>query len=226
MKKLSMLVDKSLVVAEESWESGARYRLLEPVRQYSREKLEESEEEEQTRYRHAEWYLTLAEEAEKESNGPGFQGWLDRLETERDNLRAALRWSLDEGDAELGLRLAGTLWLFWFTRGHSLEGWGWLEKRISLGGSPAAKAKALNGAGWITMWQGEPRSELTRREQEVALLVARGLTDRQVSTKLSISERTAGNHVATILRKLGVRSRAQIATWATERQLLTPADPD
>jgi serine/threonine-protein kinase PknK len=69
---------------------------------------------------------------------------------------------------------------------------------------------------------GEPMGNLTRREQEVALLVARGLTNRQVSTELGISERTAANHVARTLRKLGLRSRAQIASWATERQLLRP----
>jgi DNA-binding CsgD family transcriptional regulator len=71
----------------------------------------------------------------------------------------------------------------------------------------------------------EPPTALTRREQEVAVHVARGLTNRQVSAELGISERTAGNHVAGILRKLGLRSRAQIATWATERRLLAP-DPD
>jgi len=63
--------------------------------------------------------------------------------------------------------------------------------------------------------------ELTLREREVVVLVARGLTNRQISTELSISERTAGNHVAKILRKLRLRSRAQIATWATETQLPT-----
>jgi non-specific serine/threonine protein kinase len=67
--------------------------------------------------------------------------------------------------------------------------------------------------------------KLTRREQEVAVLVAGGLTNRQISTELGISERTVGNHVARILRKLGLRSRAQIASWTTERQLLAP-DPD
>lgn len=69
---------------------------------------------------------------------------------------------------------------------------------------------------------GEPMGRLTGREQEVAVLVARGLTNRQVSAELGISERTAGNHVARILRKLGLRSRTQIATWATDRHLLTP----
>jgi len=65
-----------------------------------------------------------------------------------------------------------------------------------------------------------PTSELTAREREVAALVARGLTNRQISTSLCISERTAGNHVGRILGKLGLRSRAQIAAWATERDLL------
>jgi DNA-binding NarL/FixJ family response regulator len=69
---------------------------------------------------------------------------------------------------------------------------------------------------------GVPLSRLTPREQEIAALVAQGLTNRQMSTELSISERTAANHVAKILSKLGLRSRAQIAAWATERNLLTP----
>jgi DNA-binding NarL/FixJ family response regulator len=69
---------------------------------------------------------------------------------------------------------------------------------------------------------GKPKDVLTVREQEVALLAARGLTNRQVSTQLGISERTAGNHVARILRKLELRSRAQIAGWANESRLLTP----
>ncbi|MBA2535799.1 MAG: response regulator transcription factor [Rubrobacter sp.] len=67
---------------------------------------------------------------------------------------------------------------------------------------------------------GEPASNLTRREEEVAVLVARGLTNRQISAELSISERTAGNHVARMLRKLGLGSRTQIAAWAAEQGLL------
>jgi DNA-binding NarL/FixJ family response regulator len=69
---------------------------------------------------------------------------------------------------------------------------------------------------------GKPKDVLTVREQEVAILAARGLTNRQVSTQLGISERTSGNHVARILRKLELRSRAQIAGWANESRLLTP----
>jgi DNA-binding CsgD family transcriptional regulator len=68
----------------------------------------------------------------------------------------------------------------------------------------------------------DPTGNLTRREREVATLVARGLTNRQVAEELSISERTVANHVAKMLSKLGLRSRAQIATWANERKLLAP----
>jgi DNA-binding NarL/FixJ family response regulator len=71
----------------------------------------------------------------------------------------------------------------------------------------------------------EPLSNLTHREQEVADLVTQGLTNRQISTELGISERTAGNHVTKILRKLELQSRAQIATWTTEHRLITP-DPN
>jgi DNA-binding NarL/FixJ family response regulator len=74
--------------------------------------------------------------------------------------------------------------------------------------------------------QDEPTDDLTRREQEIALLVARGLTNRQISRELSISERTAGNHVAKILKKLGLRSRTQIASWATETQLPNTSRPE
>jgi DNA-binding CsgD family transcriptional regulator len=76
------------------------------------------------------------------------------------------------------------------------------------------------------MPSGEPMGKLTSREQEVALLVAQGLTNRQISTRLGISERTASNHVAKILSKLGLRSRAQIATWATGSQLPTSLHRD
>lgn len=147
---LSSLVDKSLVVFRDE-----RHRLLEPVRQYAGQKLEESGEREQVRQRHALWCLELAEEAEPELTGPDQTWWMDRLETEHDNLRVALGWALDGGGPELGLRLAGLLWLFWYTRGHSGEGRRWLELGIKEAGDGNArlKAKALNGAGWTSIFQ-------------------------------------------------------------------------
>ena len=104
---LSGLVEKSLVVARERQESGVRYRMLEPVRQYAREKLEEHGEGEEARLRHATFFLTLAKEAEPRLQGPEDTMWLERLESEHDNMRAALSWALESEEAELALRLGG-----------------------------------------------------------------------------------------------------------------------
>jgi non-specific serine/threonine protein kinase len=145
---LTHLVDKSLVVAEE--ENGrTRYRFLETVRQYARDRLLESGEAEELRGRHLKWFLGLVECAEPEFRGPNLMIWLDRLEAERDNIRAALEWSLESDKGEEGLRLAGALWHFWYTRGYWNEMSRWLEETLlrSRGASASARAKALGGAG-------------------------------------------------------------------------------
>jgi predicted ATPase/DNA-binding SARP family transcriptional activator/DNA-binding CsgD family transcriptional regulator len=153
---LSGLVDKSLVVAEARQESRVRYRLLEPVRQYAREKLEESGEAEEARHRHASFFLALAEEAEPRLRGPEDLEWLERLETEHDNLRAALSWALVGEEAELGLRLAGALWTFWEARGYYGEGLAWLKRVLARGDRvSAARIKALEGEGWLSISSGE-----------------------------------------------------------------------
>ena len=152
---LASLVDKSLVLVDQQEE--IRYRLLETVRQYGREKLEESGEAERVRRRHANYYLALAEEAERGLSGSDQAPWLARLETEHDNLRAALRWSLGGGEAEPGLGLAAALWSFWYTRGHLSEGRRWLESAVFENGRlrTRTKARALGGAGYIALFQGE-----------------------------------------------------------------------
>jgi predicted ATPase/DNA-binding CsgD family transcriptional regulator len=152
---LSRLVDKSLVVAREEG-SETRYRLLETVRQYGREKLDGSEEEVEAGRRHADFFRGFAEEAGRELDGPDQGRWLSRLETEHDNLRAALAFSLGEGgDAGSGVRLAAAMWPFWFARGYLSEGRRWLESIISRSdpAAPRARAKALNGAGWLAAYQ-------------------------------------------------------------------------
>ncbi len=174
---LSSLVDKSLVVAGVS--EPARYRLLEPVRQYAWERLEESGEAEEVRRRHALWCMELAERAEPELTGPDQVRWLERLEPEHDNIRSALGWAFDAKETELGLRLAASLWLFWYTRGHTSEGRGWLERGISgLGtGAPQLRAKALNGAGWIALFQ--PDYDGAEAFLEESLALYRELEDKE-----------------------------------------------
>jgi predicted ATPase/DNA-binding SARP family transcriptional activator/DNA-binding CsgD family transcriptional regulator len=169
LELLTMLVDKSLVVAEESWERGARYRLLEPVRQYAREQLDVSGEAEAIGSRHAEFFLALAEEAEPELKGPQQVEWLDRLETEHDNLRAALSWSLGRG-ADLGPRMAVALCLFWYTRGYLSEGRTYLEA-VARSDVVATRerARALDGLGWIAEPQGDYGRARTAYEESLVL---------------------------------------------------------
>jgi hypothetical protein len=154
---LSGLVEKSLVVARGNDEGGVRYRLLEPVRQYALERLEESGEAEAAQRAHALYFLDLSEEAEPELLGPREAKWYDRLEEEHDNIRAALSWSLEGADPDLGLRLAGAIWWFWHRHGHLREGLRWLEGALAKegGASATARVKALGGIGWLAFGLGD-----------------------------------------------------------------------
>jgi len=150
---LASLVDKSLVLVVERG-GEARYRLLETARQYGREKLEESDEAECVRRRHAEYYLALAEETEPDQREQGT--WLERLGTEHDNFRAAPGWALgpqaNAEAAELGVRLAATLRRQGFWAAYGLgEGLAWLERGLGSGYVLPAplRAEALGNAGWI-----------------------------------------------------------------------------
>ncbi len=171
LELLSGLVEKSLVVVAETTEKGeVRYRLLEPIRHYARQKLEESEEAEVVRRWHAEFFLALAEEAEPKLRGPEQGRWLDRLEPEHDNLRAALDWSA-ERRAESGLRLCAALWQFWYVRGFLSEGRRRLEEGIARYPAAPAKvrAKAFDGAGWLAQAQGDYESARALYEEQLEL---------------------------------------------------------
>jgi non-specific serine/threonine protein kinase len=148
------LVNKSLVVVEGQG-GEVRYRLLETVRQYGQEKLVEAGEESILCKRHLDWFLALAERSEPELWRLEQIAWLDLLDIEHDNLRAALEWALGSGEAEVGLRLTGALGRFWFVRGYWSEGRRWLERALSrgTGASASACAKALDGAGVLAWLQ-------------------------------------------------------------------------
>jgi predicted ATPase/DNA-binding SARP family transcriptional activator/DNA-binding CsgD family transcriptional regulator len=169
LELLSHLVDKSLVVAKENWETGARYRLLEPIRQYAREKLKVSGEDEAVGRRHTEFFLALAEKAEPELSRSQQAEWLDRLETEHDNLRAALSWALGR-EIDSGFRLAGALCRFWHTRGYLSEGRRYLEAVASSAAVPATvRAKVLDGLGWIAEPQGDYERARVAYEESLEL---------------------------------------------------------
>jgi predicted ATPase/Tfp pilus assembly protein PilF len=121
------LIEQSLVVAEED---GDRYRMLETVREYARDRLLESGEGEQWRDRHLAHFLALAEEARPKLDGAEQQSWLERLDRELDNLRSALTWATG-ADAVSGMRLASACQRFWQIRGYAREGLGWLARMLS-----------------------------------------------------------------------------------------------
>jgi non-specific serine/threonine protein kinase len=177
---LTSLVDKSLVVFEAREAAKGRYRLLEMVRQYAAEGLQASGEAEQIRTRHRDWFLALAEEAEPNLKGAEQANWLQRLEREHANLRAALAFSAtDAQGAQAGLRLAGTLYRFWQLRGDFSEGRGYLGKALAREGAQeatVARAKALNGAGGLAFSQGDYTSASALYEQ--ALMLQRELGDQ------------------------------------------------
>jgi predicted ATPase/class 3 adenylate cyclase/DNA-binding CsgD family transcriptional regulator len=151
------LVDKGLL-REEVTGGEPRFYMLETVHEYAREKLEESGEAEELRMLHAQYFLSLAEEAEPQLKGGGQQEmWLERLEREHNNLRSALSWTLDSGQVELALRLCGALGEFWYHRGHVTEGQRWLQSTLAQRNvaSGVRQAKALALAGWLAWEQGD-----------------------------------------------------------------------
>jgi predicted ATPase len=154
---ISSLVDKSLLRQEEGPNGEPRFVMLETVHEYAREKLRQSGEAEEIKRVHAEFFLTLAEEAYPQLKGANQLEWLERLEVEHDNMRAALSWSLERKKAEVALKLGGALWLFWLLRDYHSEGRRWLEAALAMGGrgSPEVRAMALAGAGWLAREQGD-----------------------------------------------------------------------
>ncbi|MFN8540403.1 MAG: LuxR C-terminal-related transcriptional regulator [Thermomicrobiales bacterium] len=152
---LSRLADKSLILVD--LRSGeARYRLLETLRQYGYERLVEAGEEEAARRRHLAWYLALAERADAGLIGPQQVIWLDRLEREHDNLRAALSWSLERGDGAQAAQLGAHIWHFWLFRGYLSEGRRWLERALAQVQTPVAlRAAVLRGASLLALYQND-----------------------------------------------------------------------
>jgi tetratricopeptide (TPR) repeat protein len=151
---LSNLIDKSLVVVDD--QSGdPRYRLLLTVRQYAGERLREAGDEE-VAVRHRDWYLKVAEQAEEELKGAGQVEWLNRLDAEKDNLRAALGHALLTAPAT-GLRASGALWRFWTVRAHYAEGRDWLNRllKAEADDSTLERAKALRAAGALASNQSD-----------------------------------------------------------------------
>jgi predicted ATPase/class 3 adenylate cyclase len=174
---LTSLVDKSLIRRVEPPGLPSRFSMLETIREFGQEQLEASGDLELVLRRHAEHFLALAEEAEPHLIAADQGEWLDRCDQEHANLRAALRWAIDRGDAGAAQVAAGALWRFWQQRGHLAEGRRWLPEVLAMPsgqGPTAARAKALAGAGGMAWWSDRAAA---RAPYEEALAIERELGD-------------------------------------------------
>ncbi len=201
LEYLELLQDGSLVLAREQRDGAMRFRMLETVRERAAELFREESADRRAASgrRHAGYFLHLAEQAEPQLLGAQQADWLDRLEAEHDNLRAALTFCQSNGDgraAQAGLRLAGALWRFWYIHGHVAEGRERLAAVLARtetssagnGDDPQeddsqeqeradARARALNGAGNLADHQGD--YDAARAFYEECLELRRGYGDRE-----------------------------------------------
>ena len=213
---MTELVSKSLVVANQDTGHDTRYHLLEIVRQYTYEKIKEAKEESAIRNRHLDFFVTFAEDVEPRLKGAQLSVWLNRLETDRDNLRAALDWALSTGDLEKQARLASALARFWVIRGPMMEGRRWLESVFSHSEDlpPSIRGRTYLATGLLAFNQGEYMAALPLLEHSLSL--ARELNDGQLIAEslrmLGITIHNLGDSVKsrellteglTIFRKLG-----------------------
>jgi predicted ATPase/class 3 adenylate cyclase len=174
---LSHLVDKSLVQVEAD---DGRYRLLETVRQYAEEQLAAAQERDETRSRHLAFFVDFAEEASPHLMGSDQGAWLERLDTERENILFALQWcDRAEGGGELGLRLLCAVRVYWFTRGLGLLGMRVMAEALGRPGAQERtllRCKALDAAAWLGYFTG--RYGDAQRYEEEGLSIAREIEDR------------------------------------------------
>ncbi len=190
---LTSLVDKSLVVF--STEGGGRYRLLETIRQYASIRAEEAGSVELTAGKHSAWFLKFAQEVDPHLRGSNQADWLERLEIEHDNVRAALanclpdRAASSDSRPDEGLALCGALWWFWHVRGYLREGRSWLERALAFSAAPSeARAEALTGLGMLAL-QGNDL-QTTERAYTEALDIRRTTSN---SRGIAVSLTNLGN---------------------------------
>jgi predicted ATPase/DNA-binding CsgD family transcriptional regulator len=176
---IASLLDKSFLLPGKQEGEEPRLLMLETIREYGLEVLEASGEMENTRWAHAAYYLGLAEEAERERTTAQQAIWLDRLEREHDNLRAALHWLIEQEEREMALRLCGALSWFWRVRAHASEGRQWLKRALleSDGVEASVRAKAFFVAAELAFYEGD--LEGSRRLLEESLTLCRKLGDKQ-----------------------------------------------
>lgn len=200
LHRLARLVDASLIQVQSVEAPGAeaRFRLLETVREYAREQLVMLGEAEDTRRQHATTFRDLAEEARAHLRGPQQATWLDRLERDHDNLRAALSWAIERNDAELSGRLAASLWPFWYHRGHIREGRALLDAALALPVGPdhvAIRVDMLQGSSLLALRHGDFAAARSFAEEGVRIAREHGdrTSLREILSVLGFVARVQGD---------------------------------
>jgi predicted ATPase/DNA-binding SARP family transcriptional activator len=207
---LNSLSNKSLVRPL----GDGRFELHEVLRQYAYGQLVAVGAAETTERRHAEYFLALAEEAELGIQGTEESRWLAILDREHDNLRAALRWAMQQAESELALELAGGLWRYWYMRGYASEGRQWLEAALAVAAAETdqprqARAKALDGAGVLAFQQGD-------QAQAGAAYAAAGGLYRALADQAGLA--TVLNHIGLLRMEYGENALA-IQAYAESTEL-------
>jgi predicted ATPase len=175
LQGLGALIDASLVRQDASADE-ARFRMLETIREYALEQLARDNELPAARARHLAYFVVLGERANPHLNGGSeYTAWLQRLAVEEDNLRVALRWCIDTGDVENGLRLGTAVGRYWYVEGSPTEGHEWMQAILHLvgeAGEPALRAPALNSAALLALARGEYASAQILLEESLRLATA------------------------------------------------------
>jgi predicted ATPase/DNA-binding NarL/FixJ family response regulator len=199
---LSSLVNKSLIVAETLAHAQARYRLLESIREYALDQMQDGSETDSLRDRHLEYFTAQAEENTKKLHSEYQKLWLNWMEIEHDNFRAALEWSLKSEQIETGVRLANALYEFWAARGYVLEGFNWYERFFAQqkdGTSGLIRARAATYASFLAGMLGDSTHALIYGEQGVTLSEVAGKEGKLIlamaSGGVSGAARASGDHV-------------------------------
>jgi predicted ATPase/class 3 adenylate cyclase len=176
---LARLADENLIARDAS-AIGARFRMLRTIQSFAASRLVADGDEDATRRRHAEAFLALAVEAQRHESDASRAAWLDRLAADEANLRSAVMWAIDVGDADLAMRLVAALWRYWQADGHLAEGRVLTERVLALPGAQvrtASRMWAVAAAGSIAYWQADPTVARARYEEQLKL--ARGLDDER-----------------------------------------------
>jgi tetratricopeptide (TPR) repeat protein len=224
---LSSLVDKSLLRRLDTEAGEPRFRMLQVMREYAMERLDEGKEMEELQGRHAEFFLAVGEEAEQHLLGPDQARWLDTVELEHDNIRSAIEW-FKRNDVTRALRLAAATWRFWQIRGFLQEGRLRLTELLELPGAsedPLVHAKALEAAAGVRYWMADFEEARQLYEQTLEIHRARGDRGAEANALYNIGftwsapslnherARELISEALSIFRELGDRSGEAKCLW-------------